>query len=84
LTTTNHSGVEPTYLANRDQVVTFHAGTSLDAQGRLTSAGGRVLGVTALADTVTQARALAYETVAKIHLEGAQYRTDIAWRALPS
>lgn len=84
LTATNHSGLEPTSHANRDQVVTFHAGTSLDAQGRLTSAGGRVLGVTALADTVTQARALAYETVTKIHLDGAQYRTDIAWRALPS
>lgn len=84
LTATNHSNVALTEHANRDQVVTFHAGTSLDAQGRLTSAGGRVLGVTALADTVMQARALAYETVANIHLEGAQYRTDIAWRALPS
>jgi phosphoribosylamine--glycine ligase len=80
----NNTREEPNNKPSRDHVVTFHAGTSIDAQGRLTSAGGRVLGVTALADTVTQARVLAYETVEKIHLEGAQYRTDIAWRALPS
>jgi phosphoribosylamine--glycine ligase len=84
LTTTHDTSEEPNSKTSRDHVVTFHAGTSIDAQGRLMSAGGRVLGVTALADTVTQARVLAYETVANIHLEGAQYRTDIAWRALPS
>lgn len=64
------------------QVVTFHAGTTLNEQGTLVSAGGRVLGVTALADTVEQARASAYATVAQIQLDGAQFRTDIAWRAL--
>jgi phosphoribosylamine---glycine ligase len=84
LTAADNNSEAPHDKASRDHVVTFHAGTSLDAQGRLTSAGGRVLGVTALADSVTQARSLAYETVAKIHLKGAQYRTDIAWRALPS
>lgn len=67
-----------------DQVVVFHAGTVLDAQGHLASAGGRVLGVTAMGDSVAQARSRAYETVAQVQLDGAQFRTDIAWRALPS
>jgi len=67
-----------------DQVVVFHAATEIDGHGHLTTSGGRVLGVTALGDSVAQARARAYETVAQIQFEGAQFRTDIAWRALPS
>jgi phosphoribosylamine--glycine ligase len=44
--------------------------------------GGRVLGVTALGDTLAAAKERAYEAVGKIHFQGAQYRRDIADRAL--
>lgn len=56
----------------------YHAGTKLDDEGTLVTAGGRVLSVTALADTMDQARDLAYRGVSKIHFEGMQYRSDIA------
>jgi phosphoribosylamine---glycine ligase len=61
--------------------VTFHAGTVL-ADGHLIASGGRVLCVVGLGDTVKQAQKNAYETVEKIHFDGAQYRRDIGWRAL--
>lgn len=63
------------------EVVVFHAGTGL-REGELVTAGGRVLGVTALGDTIQQACDRAYEAVRSIHFEGQQYRTDIAWQAL--
>jgi phosphoribosylamine--glycine ligase len=59
----------------------FHAGTALASNGPVT-AGGRVLCVTALGETVRQARRTAYEAVAGIHFDGMQYRTDIGERAL--
>jgi phosphoribosylamine---glycine ligase len=59
----------------------FHAGTALGADGPVT-AGGRVLCVTALGETVRQAQRTAYETVAGIHFDGMQYRKDIGKRAL--
>ncbi len=59
----------------------FHAGTALAANGPVT-AGGRVLCVTALGETVRQARRTAYEAVAGIHFDGMQYRKDIGERAL--
>ena len=62
-------------------VVVFHAGTKLD-QGNVVTAGGRVLGVTALGDGLDAAVKQAYEAVARIRFEGVQYRTDIAGRAL--
>ncbi|MFO7748326.1 MAG: phosphoribosylamine--glycine ligase [Orrella sp.] len=68
--------------AKTEQVMVFHAGTSLDDSGQLITAGGRVLGVTALGKDVAQARDLAYATIADIEFDGAQFRTDIAWRAL--
>ena len=58
------------------EVMVFHAGTRLDADALLTN-GGRVLGVTALGQTMEQARARAYEGVSRIHFEGAHWRTDI-------
>lgn len=64
-----------------ENCVTFHAGTKLEGE-QLRTSGGRVLCVTAIGDTVAQARETAYATVAQIKFEGAQYRTDIAWRAL--
>ena len=62
-------------------VVVFHAGTKIE-RGELVTAGGRVLCVTAMGDTVEDARQRAYARVGQIEFEGAQHRTDIAWRAL--
>lgn len=50
----------------------------------LLTAGGRVLGLTALADTYEEARAIAYKDIAKIKFDGAQYRTDIGAQGLVS
>lgn len=60
--------------------VVFHAGTRKDGDAIVTS-GGRVLGVTALGDTIRDAVDNAYKAVDKIHFEGVQYRKDIAHRA---
>ncbi|GLQ93392.1 phosphoribosylamine--glycine ligase [Dyella acidisoli] len=60
----------------------FHAGTKLDAQGRVITAGGRVLTVCALGKDIAAARERAYESVKKIHFDGAFCRKDIAHRAL--
>jgi phosphoribosylamine--glycine ligase len=62
-------------------VTVFHAGTRADG-GRVRVAGGRVLGVTALGDSLRQAQRAAYAAVASISFEGMQYRGDIGHRAL--
>jgi phosphoribosylamine--glycine ligase len=67
--------------ANLDAVKIFHAGTSKRGESFYTS-GGRVLGVTARAAELQTAVQHAYEACAKISFEGAQYRKDIAARAL--
>jgi phosphoribosylamine--glycine ligase len=67
--------------AETDEAIVFHAGTKQQDDGPHVS-GGRVLGVTALGDSVRLAQKKAYETVAGIHFEGAQWRRDIGWRAL--
>ena len=59
----------------------FHAGTKRDGDRVLTD-GGRVLGVTALGDTLADAKRRAYEAVALIQFRDAFYRTDIADKAL--
>ena len=59
----------------------FHAGTT-QKDGELVTSGGRVLGVTAVADDISAAVRKAYEGVEKIHFDGAYYRRDIAHRAL--
>jgi phosphoribosylamine--glycine ligase len=59
----------------------FHAGTSLSDDGQITSAGGRVLSVTAHGETLAAAREHAYAAVDLITLEGSHYRSDIAQRA---
>jgi phosphoribosylamine---glycine ligase len=64
-----------------DGVAVFHAGTACRA-GRVVTAGGRVLGVTALGDGLHQAVQRAYRAVSLIAFDQAQYRTDIAARAL--
>ena len=62
-------------------VVVFHAGTAL-AAGRPVVSGGRVLCVTALADSVRQAQRAAYAAIAEINFAGMQFRKDIGYRAL--
>jgi phosphoribosylamine--glycine ligase len=59
----------------------FHAGTLL-ADGKAVTAGGRVLCVTALGETVRQAQRAAYAAIDAIHFDGMQYRKDIGNRAL--
>ncbi|WIM96665.1 phosphoribosylamine--glycine ligase [Actinoplanes oblitus] len=60
----------------------IHAGTARDAEGRLISAGGRVLSVTATGTDLSAAREAAYALVAGVALPGAQFRSDIALRAI--
>jgi phosphoribosylamine---glycine ligase len=75
-------------IAGADQagdgdVVLFHAGTAM-VGGRLVTAAGRVLGVTALGDTVAEARSRAYQAVARVSFDGMQFRSDIGARAAPT
>jgi phosphoribosylamine--glycine ligase len=60
----------------------LHAGTALDADGGVVSAGGRVLAVTAVGADLATARRTAYERVAAVRLVGAHWRTDIALAAV--
>jgi phosphoribosylamine--glycine ligase len=62
-------------------VKVFHAGTKLE-NNLVVSDGGRVLGVTALGDTLAAARDRAYEAVSRIQFQGMFYRRDIAVKAL--
>jgi phosphoribosylamine--glycine ligase len=63
-------------------LLVFHAGTSEGPSG-LVSSGGRVLNVTAVADSLEQAVRLAYRGVAGVEFEGAHYRRDIGSRITP-
>jgi len=67
--------------AKLEDVRIFHAGTKRDA-GKIKTAGGRVLAVTALGSTIEAARARAYEAVSRIHFENCHYRRDIALSAV--
>lgn len=57
-------------------IIVFHAGTALN-NGRIVTNGGRVLGVTALANDLKLAREKAYKNIGKISFEGMHYRNDI-------
>jgi phosphoribosylamine--glycine ligase len=72
-------GVEEAGLV--EGVKVLHAGTALDAEGRLVTAGGRVLDVTALGPTLAVARERAYEAARRISWQGLHYRSDIAREA---
>jgi phosphoribosylamine--glycine ligase len=61
-----------------DRTSVFHAGTRWGDEGQVVTAGGRVLGVTAMASTIDRARAQAYQAVAKVGWSGMHHRTDIA------
>ena len=78
-------GYEIIGIADADamaDVKVFHAGTTMKG-GKLVNSGGRVLGVTALGDTIAGAQKRAYEAVAKIHWQDCYYRKDIASKAIP-
>ena len=65
-------------------VAVFHSGTSRDDGGNWISAGGRVLGVTARADTIVAATQQAYAAVDKIAWQDVHFRHDIAAKAIAS
>lgn len=77
-------GHEITGIADADalkDVKVFHAGTAMQ-NGKLVNTGGRVLGVTALGDTIEDAQKRAYEAVSKITWTDCYYRNDIASKAI--
>lgn len=76
-------GIEINGLTNGqlDGVTVYHAGTKL-VDGKLVTSGGRVLGVTAMGDTLEKALEKSYDAVNKITFDGAHYRKDIGKKAL--
>jgi len=68
-------------LKNQKDLVVFHAGTK-KSDGKIVSAGGRVLGVTALGRDLCEARENTYKAVQKIHFEKCFFRGDIGQRIL--
>ena len=74
-------GIEEATVSGAGDVVIFHAGTSLSESGQLIAIGGRVLNVTARADTVERAQSLAYDAVDLIDWLEGFCRRDIGWRA---
>src|SRR5438132_1575236 len=75
------SGLED--AAKMEGVQVFHARTKL-ADGKIITAGGRVLAVTALGSTIAEARHRAYDAVSVIQFDGCHYRRDIALEAVSS
>ena len=70
-------------VAKLDHVQVFHAGTKI-AANQIVTAGGRVLAVTALGETISVARDRAYTAASGIHFDGCHYRRDIALSAATS
>lgn len=70
--------------AARDNTIVFHAGTAIDADGRIVTSGGRVLAVTTLAPTAAEALARTNEAVALIRFDGEYHRRDIGRDLLQS
>ena len=68
-------------LVDDDHVMVFHAGTR-SSDGKVVTAGGRVLGLTAWSETLKDAVSRAYAAAEKIHIDGAFYRSDIGRRHL--
>ncbi|WP_416561274.1 phosphoribosylamine--glycine ligase [Limnohabitans sp. yimb22184] len=66
---------------DQDDAMVFHAGTT-EKDGQILTSGGRVLCVTALADSVKQAQQKAYQTASPIAFDGMQMRRDIGYRAI--
>lgn len=75
------SGLDEVAAADAPKAYVLHAGTRRDTEGRVVSAGGRVLSVTATGSGLTTARERAYRAVGRISLDGSHHRSDIAARA---
>ena len=75
-------GFPITLTPDTDEITTYIAGAKLGENGELLTNGGRVLGVTATADSLKDAIAKAYAAVEQTHFENAFYRRDIGQRAL--
>ncbi len=71
-------------ITGADQDWVLHAGTAHDAEGRLVTAGGRVVSVLGTGPTLDQARDVAYRRVDAVRFAGAHYRSDIAKAAAES
>jgi phosphoribosylamine--glycine ligase len=67
--------------AKHQDVVVFHAGTKRDGN-RIITSGGRVLGVTAIGDTLEAARKKVYAAIESIKFDGMQFRTDIGGKSI--
>jgi phosphoribosylamine---glycine ligase len=63
-------------------VLVFHAGTKRAQDGSLVTAGGRVLGITGLGESIDDAQAASQRFSAEVSFEGKQFRRDIGWREL--
>lgn len=68
-------------LRGQRDIFVFHAGTAFN-NGDIVTAGGRVLGVTALGRDIAEARQRAYDAIKEVHFEGMHFRRDIALKAL--
>ena len=75
------SGAAATAPSRSEDLQVLHAGSAL-VDGQLVTSGGRVLCVTALAETVRLAQQRALDVVQQIHFDGAQWRSDIGQRAI--
>lgn len=69
-------------ITDPENVFIFHAGTARNDDGNVVATGGRVLNVSAMGTSVSEARARAYETIDRIDWPNGFYRKDIAWRAM--
>ncbi|HEY9225127.1 MAG TPA: phosphoribosylamine--glycine ligase [Gemmatimonadaceae bacterium] len=63
-------------------VLVFHAGTKRAPDGKLVTAGGRVLTITGLADSLEEAQTISQEFASRVSFADKQFRTDIGWREL--
>ena len=66
---------------NKD-VIIHHAGTKLNSEGEITSSGGRVLAITGISNSLSEAARLSYSSLENIGLEGSHFRKDIGHRSL--
>jgi phosphoribosylamine--glycine ligase len=79
---TPRTGDVITLPPHEDGVIVFHAGTARDAEGRLVTAGGRVLAVSAVAPTLAEAQRRSLDHARRVEFAGKQFRTDIAARQI--
>ena len=79
---TVRSGEEITLPPDERDVIVFHAGTKRNPEGKLVTAGGRVLAVTALGESLAAAQQLSASHASRVQFDGRQYRRDIGWREL--